>query len=61
MIEVHAPHEKMHGIKDFLLHIFTITVGLFIALMLEAGVEKLHQHHLRDEADSNLRQELRGQ
>ena len=59
MLDVHPPHDGMHGIKDFLLHIFTITIGLFIALLLESGVEKIHQHHLRDEADSNLRQELR--
>jgi hypothetical protein len=49
----------MHGIRDFLLHIFTITVGLFIALLLEGCVEKIHQHHLRDEADSNIQQEIR--
>lgn len=49
----------MHGVKDFMLHIFTITIGLLIALGLEGCVEKVHQHHLRDEADSNIRQELR--
>jgi hypothetical protein len=59
LLDVHAPHEKMHGIKDFLLHILTITIGLLIALGLEAGVEKIHQHHLRDEADSNIQQEIR--
>ena len=53
------PEGKMHGIKDFLLHIFTITIGLLIALGLEGCVEKIHQHHLRDEADSNIRQEIR--
>lgn len=59
MLDVHVPEGGMHGIKDFLLHIFTITVGLFIALMLEGCVEKIHQHHLRDEAESNIRQEIR--
>lgn len=59
MLDVHPPHGTMHGIKDFLLHIFTITIGLLIALGLEGCVEKLHQHHLRDEADANIRQEIR--
>lgn len=59
MLDVHPPHSAMHGVKDFLLHIFTITVGLFIALLLESAVEKIHQHHLRDEADSNIQQEIR--
>ena len=59
MLDVHPPHTGMHGIKDFLLHIFTITVGLFIALLLEGCVEKIHQHHLRDEADRNIQQEIR--
>ena len=59
MLDVHAPHEKIHGLKDFLLHLLTITVGLLIALGLEGCVERVHQHHLRDEADANLKQEIR--
>jgi len=59
VLDVHPPHDGMHGVKDFLLHLFTITCGLFIALFLEGCVEKLHQHHLRDEADGNIQQEIR--
>ncbi len=33
-LDVHPPHGATHSIKDFLLHIFTITIGLFIALFL---------------------------
>jgi hypothetical protein len=58
MLDVHAPHEKIHGIRDFLLHLFTITVGLLIALALEGCVERWHHRELRNEADANLRQEL---
>jgi hypothetical protein len=58
MIEVHPPDEKIHGVRDFLLHLFTITVGLLIALGLEAGVERLHHHHLQEEANVNLQQEI---
>jgi hypothetical protein len=59
MLDVHPPHEKMHGFKDFLLHLFTITVGLLIALALEGCAERWHHRELRREADENLRQEIR--
>lgn len=59
MLDVHAPHEKIHGYKDFFLHLFTITVGLLIALGLEGCVEWGHHRHLRREAEVNLRQEVR--
>ena len=59
MIEVHPPDEKIHGVRDFLLHLFTITIGLLIALGLEAGVERLHHHHLQEEASDNVQQEIR--
>jgi hypothetical protein len=28
MLDVHAPHERVHGFRDFLVHLFTITIGL---------------------------------
>jgi hypothetical protein len=59
MLDVHPPHEKMHGIRDFFLHLFTITVGLLIALALEGCTERWHHHELQKEADANLRQEIR--
>ena len=46
MLDVHPPHEKVHGFKDFLLHILTITIGLLIALSLEGCVEWRHHRHL---------------
>jgi hypothetical protein len=58
MLDVHPPHSKMEGVKDFLLHLFTITVGLLIALALEGCAERWHQHQVRDEADQKLRQEI---
>jgi hypothetical protein len=59
MLDVHPPHEKMHGIRDFFLHLLTITVGLLIALALEGCAERWHHRELRKEADANLRQEIR--
>jgi hypothetical protein len=58
MLDVHAPEHGIHGVRDFLLHLMTITAGLFIALLLEAGVEALHHRHQRKEAEETIRQEL---
>lgn len=58
MLDVHAPHEKVHGAKDFFLHLFTITIGLFIALSLEGLVEWQHHRHLVHEASAGLRSEI---
>ncbi len=58
MLDVHPPHEPVHGWRDFLLHLATITIGLFIALMLEAGVEWLHHRHIVHEARENIRHEI---
>ena len=59
MLDVHPPHKRMHGIGDFFLHLFTITIGLLIALGLEGLVERHHNHELRTPAEANLRTEIR--
>ena len=59
MLDVHAPEHGIHGMRDFFVHLLTITAGLLIALALEAGVEAVHHRHQRREAEDNLRQELR--
>ena len=58
MIEVHAPHERINGFRDFLLHLLTITIGLLIALGLEAFATHIEHNHLRDEAEGTLKREL---
>jgi hypothetical protein len=57
-MEIHAPHEPIHSKRDFFLHLFTITVGLLIALSLEGLVEYVHHRHLVREARENIRREL---
>src|ERR1700753_4117543 len=57
-MDVHAPHEPVHSWKDFLTHLTIVTIGLFIALMLEAGVEYLHHRHIVREARENIRIEI---
>jgi hypothetical protein len=59
MLEVHPPHEAVHGWKDFLVHLLTITVGLLIALSLEGCVEWQHRRHLVHEAESSLHKEIK--
>jgi len=45
--------------KDFFLHLLTITVGLLIALGLENAAEAFHHRHQREQAEQTIRQELR--
>jgi len=54
MLDVHAPHQKVHTWKDFLIHIAAITIGLLIALALEATVEWRHHKHEAQEALARL-------
>ena len=58
MLDVHPPHEPVHGWRDFLLHILTITIGLLIALGLEGCVEWQHHRHLVHEAETSLHAEI---
>jgi hypothetical protein len=57
-MEIHPAQHAPRTWQDFLLHLLTITIGLFIALTLEAGVESLHHRHLVREARENLRREI---
>jgi len=57
-MDVHPPHEPIHTKRDFFLHLFTITIGLLIALSLEGLVEYAHHRHLVREARENIRREL---
>lgn len=58
MLDIHLPHGKLLGIKEFFLHLFTITIGLLIALSLENWVESRHHRHLAQEAEDGLRAEI---
>ncbi len=59
MLDIHPPEHGLHGVRDFLLHLFTITIGLLIAISLEQSVEAIHHRHQRREAEETIRQELR--
>lgn len=59
MLDVHPPEHGIHGARDFLVHLLTITVGLLIALGLEQAAEAMHHRHEREEAETTIRSELR--
>jgi hypothetical protein len=58
MLDVHPPHHGVSGVRDFFIHLLTITVGLLIDLGLEASVEALQHRNERKEAEATLREEL---
>jgi hypothetical protein len=58
MLDVHLPHKGIRGFSEFLLHLFTITVGLLIAVQIESFVEWRHHLHLAEEARVALRAEI---
>jgi hypothetical protein len=58
VIDIHPPHEAAHSWRDILIHLATITVGLFIALSLEGCVEWQHHRNLVREARANIRSEI---
>ena len=59
MFDIHPPHGAIHGWRDFLVQLATITVGLLIALGLEGSVEWLHHRHLMHQAEASLLTEIK--
>jgi hypothetical protein len=57
-MDVHPLHHAPRSWRDFVLQLLMITIGLFIALTLQAGVESLHHRHLVRDARENLRREI---
>jgi hypothetical protein len=58
-MDVDVPEGRIESIKDFLLHIGTVTLGILIALGLEGIREWVHERNLVHEARTNLISELR--
>jgi len=53
-MEAHTPDHPILTPRDFLLHIFTIMVGLLMALGFESSVEWVHHRHQLSEARQML-------
>jgi len=58
MFDVHVLKQRIASLRDFALHILTITIGLLIALALEGLVEWRHHRNLVREAEASLRGEI---
>jgi hypothetical protein len=59
MLDVHAPEHPISGVREFFLHLLTITCGLLIALGLENAAEAWHDRQERKEAEALIRDEMR--
>lgn len=59
MLDVHPPHKAIHGTGEFFLHLFTITVGLLIAVGIEGAVERHEHRKLAAEAAETMTAEIR--
>jgi len=59
VLDVHPPHGETHGPRDFFIHLFTITIGLLIALGLEGAVEWQHHRHLAHDAEASMSSEIK--
>src|SRR5438105_10721119 len=57
MIDIQPPH-AIRSVKDFLLQLATITIGILIALTLEGTLEWVHHRRLVHEAKANLSTEI---
>jgi hypothetical protein len=56
-MEVHPPEHAVHTVREFLIHMLAIMLGLLIAIGLEQSVEGLHRLHERHELEENMRAE----
>jgi hypothetical protein len=56
-MDIHKP-KAPHSLREFALEIGTITIGILIALGLEAGIESWRGHQLADHARADLLNEM---
>ncbi|HEV2619545.1 MAG TPA: hypothetical protein VGU23_06345 [Acidobacteriaceae bacterium] len=57
-MEMHPLASAPHSIKELLIHIGIVTVGILIALSLEGIRETIHDHHLVRDARESFRLQL---
>src|SRR5664279_6626907 len=58
-MEIHPPGGAIHTLKDFLLHLSMIAIGVLLALGAEGLAEHVHNRHLVREAKENIIGEIR--
>jgi hypothetical protein len=59
-LDIEGPQSPIHSIRDFGIHIATVTIGILIALSLEALIEAHHDHMLVEHARDDFRSEFQG-
>lgn len=57
-MDVHAPHRPITSTSEFFLHLFTITIGLLIAVGIEGAFGYFHHRHLVHEAEALFHAEI---
>jgi hypothetical protein len=58
-MEIHTPEAPVHSVRDFVVHLLMISLGVLIALGAEGIVEFVHHRHVVEQARANLRAEMR--
>lgn len=58
-MEIHTPEAPLHSVRDFVVHLLMISLGVLIALGAEGIVEFVHHRHVVEQARANLRAEMR--
>jgi len=58
-MEIHPPTHPILSVREFLVHLSMVTIGILIALGLEQTVEAWHHHELGIEARENILNEIR--
>jgi hypothetical protein len=58
-MEIHAPDKPILTIKEAIVHLAIVTIGILIALSLEGLVEWRHHRELVQEARANIADEIR--
>ncbi len=59
-MELHTPTRPPSNLREFGIHIATVTIGILIALSLEGLVMAIHNHHLVQETRHEFQTELHG-
>lgn len=57
-MEIHTPEAPVHSLRDFIVHLLMISLGVLIALGAEGVVEFVHHRHVVEQARSNLMAEM---
>ncbi len=57
-MEIHAPEHPVRSVREFVIHLAIVTIGILIALSLEGLVEWNHHTHLIREARENVHSEI---